>query len=98
MPALDLFWYDGGMKPRLPKEVESQNVEMAKEGILFVGDGGAILADFLGQNPRLFAKGKSEPLWSDEAATAGRSTDARRARRGSQLLAPGCPRRRAVAG
>ena len=23
MPALDLFWYDGGMKPRLPAEIEA---------------------------------------------------------------------------
>jgi hypothetical protein len=72
MPALDLFWYDGGMRPRLPKEIESQNVEMAKEGILFVGDEGAIMADFLGQNPRLFAKGKSEPLGKEAAPQGGR--------------------------
>jgi predicted dehydrogenase len=78
MPALDLFWYDGGMKPRLPKEVESQNIEMASEGILFVGDGGAIMADFLGQNPILFAKGKSEPLWKDQASLQ----DARRRQAG----------------
>ncbi|MBL7139833.1 MAG: Gfo/Idh/MocA family oxidoreductase [Planctomycetes bacterium] len=62
MPALDLFWYDGGMKPRLPAEVEAQNVAMSREGILFVGDEGTIMAGFHGQNPRLFTKGKSEPL------------------------------------
>ena len=61
-PALDLFWYDGGMKPRLPEEIEAQNVDMGIEGILFVGDQGAILAGFQGQNPQLFAKGKKEPL------------------------------------
>ncbi|MCY2988597.1 MAG: Gfo/Idh/MocA family oxidoreductase [Planctomycetota bacterium] len=63
--ALDLFWYDGGMKPRLPEVVEAQNIELAREGILFVGDEGAILAGFLGQEPRLFVKGKQEPLWKD---------------------------------
>jgi len=61
-PAMDLFWYDGGMKPRLPGEVETHDVEMSKEGILFVGDGGTIMAGFHGQSPRLFAKGKSEAL------------------------------------
>ncbi len=71
MPALDLFWYDGGMKPRLPREVESQNVEMGSEGILFVGDGGAIMAGFLGENPRLFAKGKSEPLGKEDPSPQG---------------------------
>jgi len=79
MPELDLFWYDGGMKPRLPAEVESHHVEMSREGILFVGDQGAILADFHGQSPRLFAKGKSEPLWKDEPASqvAGRGQHGR---------------------
>ncbi len=61
-PAVELFWYDGGMKPRLPEILESQGVGMDREGILFVGDAGAILADFLGRNPRLFTRGKNEPL------------------------------------
>jgi predicted dehydrogenase len=64
-PALDLFWYDGGMKPRLPKEVESQNIELGREGILFVGDLGAIMAGFHGQDPQLFARGKRESLWKE---------------------------------
>jgi len=61
-PELDLFWYDGGMKPRLPEEVEAHDVEMGREGILFVGDGGAIMGGFHGQNPQLFSKGKREDL------------------------------------
>jgi len=61
-PALDLFWYDGGMKPRLPEQLEAHNVEMASEGILFVGERGVILAGFNGQNPQLFVGGKSEAL------------------------------------
>jgi predicted dehydrogenase len=64
-PAVELFWYDGGMKPRLPEEVETHNVEMGREGILFVGQQGAIMAGFHGQNPQLFARGKREPLWKD---------------------------------
>jgi hypothetical protein len=60
--ALDLFWYDGGMKPRLPEELEAQDVAMPREGILYIGDEGTIMAGFRGSDPRLFAKGKSEPL------------------------------------
>jgi hypothetical protein len=71
-PALDLFWYDGGMKPRLPREIEAHDVEMSREGILFVGDEGSILAGFRGQNPQLFAKGKREALALDEAKGGGR--------------------------
>lgn len=82
MPALDLFWYDGGMKPRLPKEVEAHNVEMGREGILFVGDRGTIMAGFNGQNPRLFAKGQNKSLPLDEAS----SRDAGRGKRHSPWL------------
>ncbi len=71
MPALDLFWYDGGMKPRMPEAIEAANPEIQKEGILFIGDRGTIMAGFNGQGPRLFAKGKSEPLWPEEAEQAG---------------------------
>ncbi|UCD48645.1 MAG: Gfo/Idh/MocA family oxidoreductase [Phycisphaerales bacterium] len=69
MPALDLFWYDGGMKPRLPREVEAHGTEMDREGILFVGDQGSIMAGFNGQEPRLFAKGLSQPLELDLATS-----------------------------
>jgi len=69
MPALDLFWYDGGMKPRLPGELESAGVEWPIEGILFVGDEGKIFAGFNGQNPQLAAKGKIQPLFPEQAAT-----------------------------
>lgn len=64
-PELDLFWYDGGMKPRLPREIEAHQVEMGREGILFVGETGAILAGFHGQDPQLFAQGQRVPLWKD---------------------------------
>ena len=68
LPAVELFWYDGGMKPRLPEQLESQNAEISREGILFVGDQGAIMAGFQGQDPRLFAHGKSEPLFPEQPA------------------------------
>jgi len=68
---LDLFWYDGGMKPRLPAEVEAHTTEMAAEGILFVGDEGTIMAGFHGQNPQLFAKGRCEPLPLSELQPPG---------------------------
>jgi len=77
MPALDLFWYDGGMKPRLPREVEAHGTEMDREGILFVGDQGSIMAGFHGEQPQLFAKGLSQPLELDEAASQGGGRRAR---------------------
>jgi predicted dehydrogenase len=59
---LELFWYDGGMKPRAPELLEAQNVELPREGILFVGDQGSVMAGFQGQDPRLFAHGTVKPL------------------------------------
>ena len=69
MPAVDLFWYDGGMKPRLPEEVEAHDIDMSIEGIMFVGDEGTVMADFHGRNPQLFAKGKKEPLKTTEPSS-----------------------------
>ncbi len=70
-PAVDLFWYDGGMKPRLGEEIEVHNVDMPREGILFVGDQGTIMAGFHGQNPQRFAKGKREPVGGEASQRHG---------------------------
>ena len=52
-PAVDLFWYDGGMKPPTPEELEADNKELPAEGMMFVGDKGKILAGFRCENPRI---------------------------------------------
>jgi predicted dehydrogenase len=55
-PALDLFWYDGSIKPPVPDEIEGG--DLASEGLMFVGDKGKILADFRGENPRIIPEQK----------------------------------------
>jgi hypothetical protein len=57
-PALELYWYDGGMKPPTPDELFANNQELAAEGMLFVGDKGKIIGEFHGSNPRLLVDGK----------------------------------------
>jgi len=52
-PAVDTFWYDGGMKPATPDELYDDNEDLDEEGMLFVGDTGKILCDFRGNKPRL---------------------------------------------
>jgi hypothetical protein len=52
-PAVDLFWYDGGMKPLTPEELDEDGKELPAEGMMFVGDKGKILAGFRVENPRL---------------------------------------------
>jgi hypothetical protein len=57
-PALDLFWYDGSIKPPTPEELEADNQELEPEGMMFVGDQGRILAGFLGENARIIPERK----------------------------------------
>ena len=52
-PAVDTFWYDGGMKPQTPDEIYENGEDLADEGMLIVGDRGKILCDFRANNPRL---------------------------------------------
>ena len=47
----DLFWYDGGMRPPTPPEIEIDNKEPESEGMMFVGDKGKILGGFRCENP-----------------------------------------------
>jgi len=54
-PALDLFWYDGGMKPRTPDELERENGDLPPEGMMVVGEKGKILAEFRGEKPRILS-------------------------------------------
>ncbi|HTZ59512.1 MAG TPA: Gfo/Idh/MocA family oxidoreductase [Acidobacteriaceae bacterium] len=63
-PPLELFWYDGGMRPRLPKELEAANAEVSREGILFIGEKGSIMAGYFGENPVLYTRHKHEPLFA----------------------------------
>jgi predicted dehydrogenase len=58
MPAVKFTWYDGGLKPPRPEELEEDRPLRAEgeeldEGLLFVGDRGKILCGFSGANPRL---------------------------------------------
>ena len=69
---MDIFWYDGGMKPRIPKGLLNKGEQLPREGFLYVGEYGTILAGFLGQRFRLLP----EPRMS---ALAGSIPEARNA-------------------
>jgi hypothetical protein len=57
-PAVDLIWYDGGMRPAVPTELLEQNKELEPEGMMFVGDKGKILAGFRVENPQIISDNK----------------------------------------
>jgi hypothetical protein len=67
-PPVDLFWYDGGMRPPIPNELAEQNKELPQEGMMFVGTSGKILAGFNVQNPQIISGKKME---APAAANAG---------------------------
>jgi hypothetical protein len=58
LPPVALHWYDGGLRPPAPRELETDGEPLADEGLLFVGDRGKILAGFMGDNPRLIPKSR----------------------------------------
>ena len=57
-PAVDLIWYDGGMRPAVPEELYEDNKELPAEGMMFVGDKGKILAGFHVNKPHLIPEKK----------------------------------------
>ena len=58
LPAFKLFWYDGGMRPETPEELEAENRGLDPEGMMFVGDKGKILGSFHCDKPRIIPEKK----------------------------------------
>ena len=67
-PSIDTFWYDGGMKPQTPEELYEDNLDLADEGMLFIGDKGKILCDFRGNKPRLIPLSRQRAFEGSVAA------------------------------
>jgi hypothetical protein len=54
--AVDLIWYDGGMRPPTPDAFYEKNIEFPSEGMMFVGDKGIIMSsEFLVREPYLLS-------------------------------------------
>ncbi len=56
MPPVKLSWYDGGLKPPRPKELENPEMRIgqAQSGAIFIGEKGILRTGEYGDNPRLF--------------------------------------------
>lgn len=57
LPPLKLTWYDGGLQPPRPEELEPER-NMGEDGLLFVGDKGKILAGGWSESPRIIPEPK----------------------------------------
>ena len=66
LPPFELFWYDGGMRPFVPDELRAAGKSFPREGMMFVGDKGKIIAGFRGENPVLVPESKMNYLVKEE--------------------------------
>jgi len=58
-PPVRLHWYDGGLLPERPPELEDDRELNPEDGVIFVGDKGKILVDgWGGESPRLIPETK----------------------------------------
>jgi hypothetical protein len=73
-PALDLFWYDGSMKPRTPDELLRRDLDLAAEGMMLIGDRGMIIGGFHGDDPRLLVSDKIIPPAAASPPTSSRQS------------------------
>jgi len=61
MPPVRLHWYDGGLVPARPEELEEGRELDREDGIIFAGDKGKILVTgWGGHSPRLIPEPKME--------------------------------------
>jgi hypothetical protein len=66
-PPVDLIWYEGGMHPPRPEELDEDRRELPAEGMMFVGDKGKILAGFNVDSPRLIPERRMQGRTVPEA-------------------------------
>ncbi len=56
---LNLSWYDGGIRPRLPEGCDYEKVFPSIDGgILFIGKKGILACELFGDNPKIFIDGQ----------------------------------------
>ena len=57
LPAVKLHWYDGGLLPERPEELEPQ-FRLPESGTIFVGEKGKIMCETYSESPRLIPVAK----------------------------------------
>jgi len=59
MPPLELTWYDGGLMPRRPRELETgRRLGDKLGGAIFIGDSGTLICDSYANSPRLIPEAR----------------------------------------
>jgi len=73
MPPVTLHWYDGGMMPPRPAELEDGRELNREDGILFVGDKGKMLVEGWGGNKPMLIPHARQDEYKAPAPTLPRS-------------------------
>jgi predicted dehydrogenase len=58
-PAVKLHWYDGGLLPERPEELEPER-RLPESGTIFVGDKGKLVSETYSESPRLIPESKMQ--------------------------------------
>lgn len=48
---MDVYWYEGGMRPPTPKALARSNKKIPGDGVMFIGDQGSIISGYGYNNP-----------------------------------------------
>jgi hypothetical protein len=75
LPPFELFWYDGGMRPVNPDEYSASGKSLEREGMMFVGEKGKIIAGFRGENPVLISDNNIVPTTSSTPEKSGQDSN-----------------------
>jgi predicted dehydrogenase len=59
MPPVQLNWYDGGLRPRRPEDLEPDR-NLFESGTIFVGDKGKIMCGTYSESPRIIPETKMQ--------------------------------------
>lgn len=53
---MDVYWYEGGIKPRTPKALVKNGRKIGGDGVMFIGDNGSIISGYAYEEPLVFDK------------------------------------------
>ncbi|MCG9971966.1 Gfo/Idh/MocA family oxidoreductase [Christiangramia crocea] len=61
--TMDVFWYEGGIRPRTPKALIKNDKKIGGDGVMFIGENGSIISGYAYEEPVLFdAKGNIQKI------------------------------------
>jgi len=92
---IDVYWYDGGMRPPVIPELEEDNILMGNSGVLYIGDKGKILNGRLLPESKMktyMGKDYAPPVVRGQRAPAAAAAPGAPAAAGQAAAAPTAPR------